>query len=342
MTSKSSSSVSSLKRKVQLVQHPTPSSSSSSSSTQSKQIKKEPIPEKPKSQRHHAITEDDIIRSRLLYEGDQGIDDRRILSLMKTFNKVVHDLPSNSDENNATIEKLLALLYSIEHSHHLLKSSYQMDELEQRCYASKTQRLNEQIKQLRLELDQSDLRLIEAKQKRSNLLEYDARAATINKLGTRRELRAQQSATLERKHYFEHLQQTFEATYQQRLKQIAVYMRPIFELDEILRQDAHEDSPTDGSNESPAEQPVSTLISTLPAVKTERQRTNSDSSTASIEVDDPNSTTTRSKRHKNHLGLISLSASLANNQPQALFSNETELFGTQLVNPSLLLSSNIS
>ncbi|CAF3252493.1 unnamed protein product [Rotaria sp. Silwood2] len=53
---------------------------------------------------------------------------------------------------------------------------------------------------------------VEAKQKRSHLLEYDARAATINKLGTRRELRAQQAATLERKHYFEHLQQTFEAT----------------------------------------------------------------------------------------------------------------------------------
>jgi len=51
----------------------------------------------------------------------------------------------------------------------------------------------------------------------------------------------------------------------------------------------------------------------------------------------------RKKQHKNHLGLISLSASLANNQPQALFSNETELFGTQLVNPLLLLSSsNIS
>ncbi|CAF5084811.1 unnamed protein product, partial [Rotaria socialis] len=62
-----------------------------------------------------------------------------------------------------------------------------MDELEQLCYASKTQQLNEQIKQLRHELDQSDLRLIEAKQKRANLLEYDARAATINKLGTRRE-----------------------------------------------------------------------------------------------------------------------------------------------------------
>ena len=87
-----------------------------------------------------------------------------------------------------------------------------MDEREQLCYALKIKRMNEQIKQLRIELDQSELRLIEAKQKRLNLLEYDARTDTINKLGTSRELRAQQAATLERKHYFEHLQQTFEAT----------------------------------------------------------------------------------------------------------------------------------
>lgn len=118
-------------------------------------------------------------------------------------------------------------------------------------------------------------------------------------------------------------------------------MRPIFELEEILRQDAHEDSPTDGSNELLGEQQASSTVN-LPPVKTERQRTNSDSSTASMDGDDPNSTTTRSKRHKNHSGLLSLSASLANNQPQALFNNETELFGTQLVNPCLLLSSNIS
>jgi len=134
----------------------------------------------------------------------------------------------------------------------------------------------------------------------------------------------------------------FICSYQQRLKQIAVYMRPIFELDEILRQDAHEDSPTEGPNESPVEQQTPSLISALPTMKFERQRTNSDSSTASMDGDEIN-TTTRSKKHKNHLGLMSLSASLANNQPQALFSNETELFGTQLVNPLLILSSsNIS
>jgi len=131
---------------------------------------------------------------------------------MKTFNKFLFDIPSNSDEQNSTIEKLLSILYSIEHSHRLLKSTYQMDEREQICYSSKSKRMNEQIKQLRYELDQSELRLVEAKQKRLHLLEYNSRTATINKLGTRRELRAQQAATLERKHYFEHLQQTFEAT----------------------------------------------------------------------------------------------------------------------------------
>jgi len=120
-------------------------------------------------------------------------------------------------------------------------------------------------------------------------------------------------------------------------------MRPIFELDEILRQDAHEDPPIDGPNESPVEQQTSSLVSVLPTMKFERQRTNSDSSTASMDADDINLTTRSKKQHKNHLGLISLSSSVANNQPQALFSNETELFGTQLVNPLLILSSsNIS
>lgn len=338
MTSKSSSSASSLKRKVHVV----PQVSSSSTSTSAKQIKKETNIEKLKSKRQHGLLEDDIIRSRLLYEGDQSIDDRRILTLMKTFNKFTFDIPSNSDDNSSSIEKLLSLLYSIEHSYHLLKATYQMDEREQICYASKSEQMNEQLKQLRHELDQSEIRLVEAKQKRANLLEYDARTTTINKLGTRRELRAQQVATLERKRYFEHLQQTFEATYQQRLKQIAVYMRPIFELDEILRQDAHEDSPTDGLNEGSIEQHGQPLGSNLPSIKIDRQRTNSDSSTGSNDVDDTNSTTRSKKQHKNHLGLNSLSAALANNQPQPLFSNDTELFGTSLINPSLLLSSDIS
>jgi hypothetical protein len=87
-----------------------------------------------------------------------------------------------------------------------------MDEREQICYTKKCLYIHEKIKQLRSELNHNEERLIKAKQKRLNLLEYDQRIDTINKLGTKKELRTQQISILERKHYFEHLQQTFEAT----------------------------------------------------------------------------------------------------------------------------------
>lgn len=101
----------------------------------------------------------------------------------------------------------------------------------------------------------------------------------------------------------------FYFSYQQRLKQIAIYMRPIFELDEILQQDAHEDEQR--------------ITPSTPILSIERLRTYSDSSMASIDGE---------PCIKNQLGVHSL---LTNNEPQPLFSNEIELYGTQLVNPLL-------
>jgi len=70
-------------------------------------------------------------------------------------------------------------------------------------------------------------------------------------------------------------------------------MQPIFELDEILQQDIHED----GLNESSIEQQTTPSM-----INTERSRTYSDSSLASIDGDD-NISTIRSKKqfNKNHL-----------------------------------------
>ena len=124
-------------------------------------------------------------------------------------------------------------------------------------------------------------------------------------------------------------------SYQQRLKQIAVYMRPIFELDEILRQDAHEDLPTDGTSEILTEQ---TSMPSTPTVKLERQRTNSDSSTASIDGDDTGTAGRPKRQHKIHLPPIPSSILLINTQPQPLYSSENDLYGTPLINPQTLVS----
>lgn len=167
-----------------------------------RKVQKSPTPIKIqfKSQRYYNQSEDDLIRLRLVYEGDQGSDDRRILNLIKLFNK-----------SPIEIDKLFSILYSIEHSYRLLKSTLQMDEREQQCYTIKSKYMYKKIKRLHDQLEQNEQRLIEVKQKRLNLLEYDQRIDAMNNLGTRKELKTQQITTLERKRYFEHLQQTFEA-----------------------------------------------------------------------------------------------------------------------------------
>lgn len=161
---------------------------------------------KPKCQRQIDLSEDDIIRSRLLFEGDQGSDDRRISTLIKTLNTFKTDL------SLFDMEKIFSLLYSIEHSYRILQLTLQMDEREQNFYAIKSELLQKQTQQLRDALKQNNDRLVAAKQKRANLREYDQRTDVINQLNTRKELRIQQASTLERKRYFEHLQQTFELT----------------------------------------------------------------------------------------------------------------------------------
>jgi hypothetical protein len=103
-------------------------------------------------------------------------------------------------------------------------------------------------------------------------------------------------------------------------------MKPIFELEGILQQDAHEDGLNDGTNEQ------QTIM--------ERPRTYSDSSMNSIDGDDNISAIALKKQlNKNHLGIIASSTAMINNEPQPLFSNDIELYGTQLVNPLLFLSS---
>lgn len=145
-------------------------------------------------------SDEEIIRSRLLYEGDQGNDDRRLLTLLKTFHKTPAD-----------IETLHSLLYSVEHSYRLMKSAARMEEQEQLCYRLKSKQMRREIENARDELKRYEERLAKAKRRRLNLIECNQRVEAINRLHTRKELRTQFVSTWERKRYFEHLQQTFEA-----------------------------------------------------------------------------------------------------------------------------------
>ena len=57
-------------------------------------------------------TEDEVIRKRLTVEGDGGIDDKRIMSLVKTFSRWVQS-SHTGEEMDATYHKMLFTLSKI-------------------------------------------------------------------------------------------------------------------------------------------------------------------------------------------------------------------------------------
>ena len=56
------------------------------------------------------MADDEVIRKRLCVEGEGGSDDRRVLSLLKTFLRWVSDTTLSPEERDATYQKMLFTL----------------------------------------------------------------------------------------------------------------------------------------------------------------------------------------------------------------------------------------
>ena len=54
--------------------------------------------------------DDEVIRKRLCVEGEGGSDDRRVLSLLKTFARWVGDSALSAEDRDATYQKMLFTL----------------------------------------------------------------------------------------------------------------------------------------------------------------------------------------------------------------------------------------
>ena len=58
----------------------------------------------------HRMSEDEVMRKRLTVEGDGGNDDKRIMSLVKTFLRWAQSTLLSEEEIDATYQKMLFTL----------------------------------------------------------------------------------------------------------------------------------------------------------------------------------------------------------------------------------------
>ena len=188
-------------------------------------------------------TEEDIIKKRLLIEGDSGNEDRLINKLTKTFvkwsNYIANEsslssqqTPTPSDEENIDnlYEQMMLSLSNAEFG--LLRNHfiYEMNRVEQENYQILYEKINSEIEKAKKRIIESKVDLQEARKIRKNRQEYDVLARQIQNYRDRSEM-AQTIKSLEEK--VEHLKKVdveYAKKIDLRRKQFSVVLQSLSSL----------------------------------------------------------------------------------------------------------------
>jgi len=183
-----------------------------------------------------SITDDDIIKHRLLIEGDGGSDDRRINTTVKAFLKWSHD-PNENEEIHGLEQRLLSNLGMVEGAMAKSCQIYNMNLKERQNYDKLNEQIAKQIEDAYTEIAECKEELHQAKRVRRNRQEYDALAKVIQQQPDRQD-------TLKK---LEDLDKEIESTsgsgkeldqkLEKRKKQFHVLMAAIYEMQRILEAD---------------------------------------------------------------------------------------------------------
>ncbi|XP_012276997.1 THO complex subunit 7 homolog [Orussus abietinus] len=122
------------------------------------------------------MSDEEVIRRRLLIDGDGTGDDRRINVLLKSFMKWVH----NTDVDNTLHERMLSQLAQCEFAQKKSRLVSNMSQEELKNYEALFNHIEVEIEEAKKDIEATKLELLEAKRIRKNRIEYDVLAKVIN------------------------------------------------------------------------------------------------------------------------------------------------------------------
>ena len=183
-----------------------------------------------------AVSDDDIIKRKLLIEGDGGNDERRISSLLKTFINW-STVSDTEEEGNSTYQRMLSTLTQCEHAVTKSFDVYSMNVKEQQHYKKLNKQIESKVQNGVEQIQKCKQELLAAKQIRRNRQEYDALAKVIqqnrDRQTTTQELEEIRNELALMKDTTEALEQKLEL----RRKQFHVLIAAIHEMQRILEKD---------------------------------------------------------------------------------------------------------
>ncbi|XP_055693428.1 THO complex subunit 7 homolog [Lutzomyia longipalpis] len=192
------------------------------------------------------MTDEEVIKRRLLIDGDGTGDDRRLNVLLKTFIKWCSS--NESPENTAaTYDRMQAQLAQCEFA--VTKSDFatKMMQQELKNYESISQTIEKGIELAKVQIEHSKENLVLAKKIRKNRMEYDVLSKVINQQPDRKKTLQQLDVVKGELNQLQDTRRVLQRKLAHRRKEFLVLMRSIRELQATLQEDeeASEDEDTE-------------------------------------------------------------------------------------------------
>ncbi|XP_056324043.1 THO complex subunit 7 homolog [Danio aesculapii] len=197
-----------------------------------------------------SITDDEVIRKRLLIDGDGAGDDRRINVLMKSFTKWCHSSFS-PDEGMSQYQRMMMSLAQCEFSMGKTLLVYNMNLKEMENYEGIYTDIEKSIASAHEKIAECKKEILRAKRIRKNRQEYDALARVIKQHPDRHETLKQLEALDKELQQLSHIKENVEDKLELRKKQFHVLLTTIQELQQTLENDEKMES--DDTQDSPME-----------------------------------------------------------------------------------------
>jgi len=216
-------------------------------------------------------TDESVIKKRLLIEGDGGGDDKRISTLLKSFIKWTSSSES-PEESERTYEKLQSQLAAVEFNFAKANLVYGMNVKENDNYEELYTKIDDDLKNAVVKIEECKKDLEKAKVIRKNRQEYDALAKIINQHPDR-QATIDRIAALEKEHSdLKNTNTQLERKLEQRRRQFHLLVTSIHQLQALLDEDEEEENPV-GESETPMESESAASAPTTTANEEEKNET---------------------------------------------------------------------
>ncbi|XP_014613551.1 PREDICTED: THO complex subunit 7 homolog isoform X2 [Polistes canadensis] len=176
------------------------------------------------------MCDEDVIRRRLLIDGDGTGDDRRINMLLKSFIKWIN----SPDVDNTLHERMLSQLAQCEFAQRKSRLVSNMSQEELKSYSNLSNDIEVQIEEAKKEIEKTKIELNEAKRVRKNRIEYDVLAKVINEQPDRLETNEKLAALRQELGSLKEKSEQLEHKLEMRRKQFHVLISSIHSLQEML------------------------------------------------------------------------------------------------------------